>query len=147
MNAEERTKLMKDLSTHVGELVTVNYVDQMNDSRTLAGVLKNVKPYSNVEIAHLREVPAAIQHWDLFKGEKVFESITGIPFLGSPDAIMSISAFAGKVLYENEHVHPFYNPFFFPNTDEEGRLRIGVNHEAGEEYTEQLREKCFGRKK
>ena len=145
MNQAERIKSMERLSEHLGEVVSVAYVDQMNQQKSIRGKLKEVTPYSNVVVTHLTRVPEEIQDMDVFQGRKIMKSTTGIPFLGSPDAIVSILAKDGSVLYDNEHVHQFYNPHFFSNQDENGRLRIGNDYEAGKAYTEKNRELSFGR--
>ncbi len=145
MNQTERIEAMERLPEHLGEIVSVTYVDQMNQQESIRGKLKEVTPYSNVKVTHLERVPEEIQDMDVFHGRKIMKSTTGVPFLGSSDAIMSILAKDGSVLYDNENVHPFYNPHFFPNQDENGRLRIGDNYEAGKAHTEKTRELSFGR--
>ena len=145
MNQAERIEAMERLPEHLGEIVSVTYVDQMNQQQSIRGILKKGTPYSHVVVTHLERVPEEIQGMDVFQGRKIIKSTTGVPFLGSPDAIMSILAKDGSVLYDNEHVRPFYNPHFFPHQDQNGRLRIGDNYEAGESYTKQTRELSFGR--
>jgi hypothetical protein len=145
MNQAERIKAMEKLPEHLGEVVSVTYVDQMNQQKSIRGRLKEVTPYSNLVVTHLERVPKKIQGKDIFQGRKIIKNTTGVPFLGSPAAIMSILAKDGTVLYNNEHVFPFYNPHFFPNQDEKERLRIGDNYKAGKRYTEQTRKLSFGR--
>ncbi|MBI4918803.1 hypothetical protein HY837_02655 [archaeon] len=145
MNIEERVQAMNDLPKYIRKSVVITYINQMNKKDIIIGELRGVNPYNSIEVTHLKEIPKEIQHWDIFKGETVLEAHTGIPFLGTPDAIMSIFTLEGLVLYQNEHVYPFYNPFFFPNKDENGILRTGINYEAGVEYTEKIRELSFGR--
>ena len=145
MNLQQRIEAMDRLAQHIGEYVSVTYINQHSEQESIRGILKRVTPFSNVEVAHLTRVPEEIQHMDVFQGRKIFKSTTGIPFLGEPDAIMSIIGKDGKVLYDNEHVHPSYNPHFLPNVDEAGRLRIGDNYEAGKAHTEKNRELSFGR--
>ncbi len=96
-------------------------------------------------VTHLERVPEEIQERDIFQGRKIIKSTIGFPFLGLPVAIISILTKDGSVLYDNEHVSPFYNPHFFPNQDKNGRSRIGNNYKAGKAYTEQTRELSFGK--
>ncbi|MBM3233732.1 hypothetical protein FJZ19_01420 [Candidatus Pacearchaeota archaeon] len=146
MNQAERIEAMERLPEHLGEFVSVIFVNQFNKRKCIRGKLKEVTPYSNVVVTHLERVPEEIQDMDIFQGRKIMKSTTGIPFLGLPDAIMSIHAKDGSVLYDNELVHPFYNPHFFPNRDENGRLRIGEDHNDGKAYAERTRELSFGRR-
>ncbi|MBI2565396.1 hypothetical protein HYV79_05450 [Candidatus Woesearchaeota archaeon] len=124
------------LFLHLGEGVTVTFVDQFNKQESITGTLVEVNPYFNIEISS----------WEKWAGKK-YKSITGIPFLGSPDAIMSIVTETGRIIYDNENVHPFYNPFFFPNTDKNGTLCVGINYDAGKAHTKKVRKLSFGDKK
>ena len=133
MNQTERIKAMERLPEHLGRIVNVAFVDQMNQQRSIRGILKEVNPYSYVSLAHLERV----------KG-KIMKNITSIPFLGAPSAIMSITQHDGSVLYDNDNVRPFYNPFYFPNQDLDGTLRIGVVAEITEAETQLERQASFG---
>ncbi|MDP3765192.1 MAG: hypothetical protein Q8R04_01655 [Nanoarchaeota archaeon] len=143
MNQAERIEAMERLPEHLGEIVTVLYVDQMNQQRSIRGILKKVNPYTDVFVAHLERVPKEMQGIGIFQG-KIMKNITGIPFLGSPSAIMSIAANDRSVLYDNDNVRPFYNPFYFPNPDEEGRLRTGIEDEIAEAEIQMARQISFG---
>ncbi|MBI2565011.1 hypothetical protein HYV79_03415, partial [Candidatus Woesearchaeota archaeon] len=76
---QERIKSMEQLQNYVGEGVTVTFVDQFNKQESITGTLVEVNPYFNIEISS----------WEKWAVKK-YKSITGIPFLGFPDAIMSI---------------------------------------------------------
>lgn len=143
MNQSERIEAMERLPKHIGEAVIVIYIDQMSQQSSMRGILKEVTPYQNIVVNHLMRVPDWMQ--EEFRGRKITKGMTGIPFLGSPDAIVSILTRKGEVLYDNENVHPRYNPYYFPHLDERGKLRIGISHEAGEAFTQCTREISFGR--
>ncbi len=145
MNQTERIESMVKLPKHLGEIVSVTYVDQMNQQRLIRGKLKEVTPYSSVVVTYLEKVPEEMQDSDVFKGRKIMKSTIGIPFLSSPDAIMSIITKDGSVLYDNDNIRPFYNPHFFPTLNEDGRLRIGDDYNAGIAHTRQSRELSFGK--
>jgi len=145
MNQIDKIGAMEGLLENVGETVSVNYIDQFNKQKSITGKLRRVEPYVNITIDFSEKVPEELRGLNYFKGKETFEQTQGIPFLGSPDAIISILAKDGSLLYDNKNVFPFYNPFFFPNVNKDGNLRIGVNHEAGEAYTKQIRELSFGK--
>jgi len=144
MNLQERIETMERISGHIGKVVTVTYVDQLNKQCSIKGILKEVTPYSNVVVTYLERIPEKIQSMDIFQGRKIMKRTIGIPFLGEPSAIMSIVARDGSIIFDNENVHTFYNPYFYPNLDEQGKFRIGVNYEAGKSYANQTRELSFG---
>ncbi|MBI5066439.1 hypothetical protein HZA97_09480 [Candidatus Woesearchaeota archaeon] len=130
----ERIKAMENLSEYVGKTITVTYIDQFNKQDSITGNLDEVTPYHNLEITN----------WESLAGKK-YKSTTGIPFVGSPDAITSIADENGKVIYNNENVYPFYNPFFYPNLDKDGILRIGINYKKGVAHTKKVRKLSFGK--
>lgn len=133
MSQAERIEAMERLPKHLGRIVTVAYVDQMNRQRSIRGILKEVNPYSYVSLAHLGRVQG-----------KIMKDITSIPFLGSPTAIMSITSHDGSALYNNDNVRPFYNPFYFPNLDWDEILRTGVVTEIAEAEIQMIRQTSFG---
>lgn len=146
MNKNERIESMKVLPQHIGEIVSVTYMNTNNQPESIIGKLKKVIPYSNLVLAHLEKIPKELQDMKQFKGYKITKSVSGIPFIGLPDSIMSITAQDGKILYDNEHIRPSYNPHFFPTQNEAGRLRTGDNYKAGEAYAKYIRILSFGNK-
>ena len=146
MDLAKRIEAMGKLPKHIGEIVHVNYVNQFNQQKSIVGTLKEVLPYSDIVVTHLDQVPDKIRCVSAFNGLNIFKRSTGIPFLGSPVAIMSVQAKDRSVLYENEHVHPFYNPHFKSDNDENPDLTSGIDYKAGKAYTAKTRELSFGRK-
>jgi len=98
MALPQRMAAMERLSEHIGERVDVGYVQQRSTKpQRSAGVLEYVEPYVRIKVT---------EDGNSVKGN------TSIPFLGIPDAIVSIAQENGAVLYENPHIYPKYNPFY-----------------------------------
>ncbi len=124
MDLPQRIAAMERLSEHIGERVRVKYVEQIsNRSQRSAGVLEYVEPYVLIEVT---------EDGNSVKGN------TGIPFLGMPDAIVSISREDGTVLYDNSHIYPKYNPFYAADNPET------FHYERAKAYTELVRVLSFG---
>lgn len=126
MNLQERIEAMERLSEHIGERVSVAYVQQWSTKpQRSAGVLECVEPYVFIEVT---------EDGNSVKGN------TGIPFLGVPNAIVSIIREDGTVLYDNPHVYSGYNPFYAEDNPETFR------YERAKAYAELVRALSFGEK-
>lgn len=123
MNRQERIEAMERLAEHIGEKVTVTYVDFWSKTPDSGvGQLEHVEPYVNLEITEER---ASVR------------GNFGIPFLGQQTAIMSIVREDGIVLYENPHIYPAYNPFYASDAEK-------FNYERAKEYARLIRALSWG---
>ncbi|MDP3640288.1 MAG: hypothetical protein Q8R53_03750 [Nanoarchaeota archaeon] len=127
MDLQQRIEAMERLSEHAGERVSVEYVQQRSTKPQWSeGVLEYVEPYVFIEVTE--------------DGNSLKRN-TGIPFLGMPDAIVSIVREDGVVLYENPHIYPRYNPFYAEDNPET------FHYERAKAYAELVKVLSFGKQR
>lgn len=132
MCREQRIAAMEELPKHIGEFVKITYVDQWDKRETIQGDLSGVEPFTYLKLLHHEG------------GQSLVTS--GLPFVGNPEAIISITAGDGTVLYDNELICPGYNPNFGPRLDTDGRFRLGGDLAEGKAFGGQIRQLSFGRR-
>lgn len=123
MERQKRIEALERLTEHLGEKVTVTYVDSWSKTPDIGvGRLEYVESYVNLEITE--------------EGARVRGNF-GIPFLGDETAIRSIVREDGMVLYENPHIYPGYNPFYASDTE-------AFNYGRAKEYARFVRALSWG---
>lgn len=122
MDRQQRIEALERLAEHLGEKVTITYVNGQKTPETCSGRLEYVDPPINLELTTEKST---------LRGD------TSIPFLGMPTAIRSIVREDGMVLYENPHIYPEYNPFYASDTE-------AFNYGRAKEYARFVRALSWG---